>query len=475
MVGVHELMVARVPLMHFRSGPSATERCLVQQAPHGTKCQRGEVDAFLRVFFAVFWRCHLFKHARAHAQKPVHFRFAALRSRPFTLLWLGGIVSYIGTQMQLLGTAWLVIQWTHSALLLGTLSLCSALPMIVLPPFGGLLADRVNPITLLKWARGVQITLPLFIAFLLVSGHLQLWMLCVHAFLVGTATAFSLPTNQTLLPSLVPREDVQSATSLQAAMFASASLVGPALGGLLLHPVGVAGLFLADALSTLAVFFPLFWLHGIKAEEKGKMQTARPHMLDGIRLLGERRPLVTLLLIAICLSLLQGGFQVLLPVFAQVQFHVGADGYGWLRAASGAGAVFSGVTLGALHNIRRKTSYMVWALLLQASTLLLFAHLPVYALALVLIVLAGIFGTGASALIQTQLYLLAPEPLRSRVMALYVVALVGGSALGGMIGGSLAQVSSCSQAVTWLAGVLGIAIFLCKPSLSTRGPMGKAA
>ncbi|WP_165422818.1 MFS transporter [Ktedonosporobacter rubrisoli] len=416
----------------------------------------------------------MFKRTLTREQTPVRFSFAALRSRPFTLLWLGGIVSYIGTQIQLIGTAWLVIQSTHSVLLLGVLSLCSALPMIILPPFSGMLAEQVNPIIVLKWARGVQITLPLFIAFLLVSGHLQLWMLCVHASLVGVATAFSLPTNQTLLPSLVPREDVQSATALQATMFASASLVGPALGGLLLQPVGVAGLFLADALSTLAVFLPLFGLHGISALEKEKMQPLISQMIDGLRSILQHRPLPTLLLMAICLSLLQGGSQVLLPMFAQAQFHVGADGYGWLRTASGAGAVLSGLMLGAVGNIRRKASFIVGATLLQASALLFFAHVSFYGLALLLICLAGFLGTVASALVQTQLYLFAPESIRSRTMALYVVALVGFNAIGGMIGGSLAEASSCSQAMTWIVGVLGAGMLLFKLSLSQGETMGRA-
>ncbi|HZR44657.1 MAG TPA: MFS transporter [Ktedonobacteraceae bacterium] len=416
----------------------------------------------------------MFKHTRGLEQKPVRFRFAALRSRPFTLLWLGGIVSYIGGQMQLTGTAWLVLQATHSALLLGILSLCSALPMIILPPFGGTLADRANPITLLKWARGIQIILPLLVAFLLVSGQLQLWMLCVHASLVAAATAFSLPTNQTLLPSLVPPEDAQSATSLQSAMFASASLVGPALGGLLLQPMGVAGLFLADALSTLAVFLPLFWLHGISAGERGKVQTPSLHTMGGIPSIFQHRTLFALLLMAICLSLLQGSSQVLLPMFAQVQFHVGADGYGWLRAASGAGGLLSGLTLSGVGNIRRKASFMVGATFLQGSTLLLFAHVPFYALALILIFLGGLFGTVASAIVQTQIYLLAPQQIRSRIMGLYIVALVGFNAIGGMIGGSLAQASSCSQALTWLAGVLGMGALLLKPSLSRGETMARA-
>lgn len=417
----------------------------------------------------------MFKHIFARKQIPAHSRFAALRhSRSFTLLWLGGIVSYIGTQMQLIGTAWLVVQSTHSALLLGTLSLCSALPMIILPPFGSMLADHINPITLLKWARGIQITLPLLVAFLLVIGHLALWVLYVHAALVSIATAFSFPTNQTLLPSLVPREDVQSATALQATMFASASLVGPALGGLLLQPLGVAGLFLADALSTLAVFLPLFWLYGISALKKEKTRTPILEMMDGLRSILLHRPLLALLLTAICLSLLQGGSQVLLPVFAQVQFHVGADGYGWLRTASGAGAVLSGLTLSAMGNIRRRAAFIVGATLLQASTLLLFAHVSFYGFALPLICLAGFLGTVASALVQTRLYLLAPEPLRSQTMALYVVALVGFNAIGGMIGGSLAQASSCSEAVTWLAGILGVGILLLKPALSLGKALGRA-
>jgi MFS family permease len=408
----------------------------------------------------------VFKQTLTPEQKSAHFRFAALHSRAFTLLWLGGIVSYIGSQMQLIGTAWLVIQATNSALWLGTLSLCSALPMIILPLFGGMLADRVNRITLLKWARCIQIAPPLLVAFLLVSGHLQLWMLCVHTFLVAVGTAFSFPANQTLLPSLVPEEDVQSATSLQSAMFASATLVGPALGGLLLQPLGVAGLFFADALSTLAVFIPLFLLHEIAQRESVKMQAPRQHTMDGIRSIFQHRLLLALLGMAICINLLQGGYQVLMPLFARDQWHVGADGYGWLRAASGAGALLSSFTLSAVGNIHRKGMFIAGTTLLQAGILILFAHVPFYILALGLIFLVGIAGTATSALVQTQIYLFAPEQVRSSVMALYIVALVGFNAIGAMIGGGLAQFSGCSQAVTWIALAGMLLMLLLKPFLS---------
>jgi predicted MFS family arabinose efflux permease len=456
-VRVHELMVARVPLILFVQVWTERYRKLhEQQAPHGTKCQRGKVDAFRRVFFFSGWRCHLSKQTLVPEQKHVRFRFAALHSHEFTLLWLGGIVSYIGTQMQLIGTAWLVVQAPNAALWLGALSLCSALPTIILPPFGGILADRVNRITLLKWARSIQIALPLLVVFLLASGRLQLWMLCVHALLVGAATAFSFPANQTLLPSLVPEEDVQSATSLQSAMFTSATLVGPALGGLLLQPLGVAGLFLVDALSTLAVFIPLFLLHGISERENVKRQTPRQRTLDGIRLILQQRALLVLLGMAICINLLQGSYQVLLPLFARDQWHVGADGYGWLRAASGAGALLSSFLLSAVGNIRRKGVFILGATLLQACILILFAYMHFYIAALALIFLVGILEIVASALIQTQLYLFASEQIRSSVMALYIVALVGFNSIGAMIGGSLAQFTGCSQAVTWivLAGMV---------------------
>jgi MFS family permease len=398
-------------------------------------------------------------------QKHVRFRFAALRSQDFTLLWLGGIVSYIGTQMQLIGTAWLVLQYANSAMLLGTLSLCSALPMIVLPLFGGLLADRVNRITLLKWARGVQIILPLITAGLLWTGHLQIWMLAVHTLLVGVATAFSLPANQTLLPSLVPKEDTLSAVSLQSTMFASAILVGPALGGLLLQPLGVAGLYIVDALSTLAVFIPLFLLHRISERENEKMRTPSPHVFAEIRSILQYRTILALLGIAVCTSLLQGGYQVLLPIFAHDQWQVGAEAYGWLRAAVGAGALLSSVPLAMMGNVRRKASFIIGTMLLQAGLLVIFAQVSFSILALGLIFLVGLSGTIASALVQSQIYLCAPEQARNSIMALYVVALVGFNAFGGMLGGSLAQFYGCSQAVTWMA-LVGIAIIvLLKRSL----------
>lgn len=407
------------------------------------------------------------KHALVPEQKLARFRFAALRSPNFTALWLGGIISYIGTQMQLVGTAWLVLQSADSALLLGLLGLFSAVPMLVLPLFGGLLADRVNRITLLKWARSLQIVLPVLTASLLATGHLQLWMLYVHTFLVAVATAFSLPANQALLPSLVPEEDALSANALQSAIFASSILVGPALGGLLLQPLGVAGLYLVDALSTLAVFIPLFLLPGISELERQKVRIPRQSLPAEVRALFVHRSLPPLLGLAICLSLLQGSYQTLLPVFAHSLLHMGADGYGWLRSASGAGALISSFLLAAVGNIRRKSLFAVGLQLIQACTLVLFALVPFLFPALGLIFLVGISGTMASAFVQTQLYLHAPPQARNSVMALYVVALVGCNAFGGMLSGSLAQFFGVAPALIWMA-VGGMALTLLLKRALTR-------
>ena len=336
--------------------------------------------------------------------------------------------------------------------------------MILLPPFGGMLADHVNRITLLKWARGIQVTLPLLIAWLLLTGNLPLWVLFVHTALVGAVTACSLPTNQTLLPSLVPKEDVQSAISLQSAMFPGAALAGPALGGILLQSLGVAGLYIADALSTLAVFIPLFLLHEATQRENDKRHVLRPHMIEGIRLSFTCRCLRTPLLMAIWISLLQGSYQVLLPLFARDQWQVGAAGYGWLRAAAGAGALLGSLALSVVGTIHRTAFFTALAAFLQAGILLVFAHCPFYDSALVLLFLVGLFGTVASALVQTRLYLDAPEQVVSSIMALYVVALVGFNAVGGVLGGSFAQLHGLTPAVTWIA-LVGLAV----PLLLSRG------
>jgi predicted MFS family arabinose efflux permease len=332
-----------------------------------------------------------------------------------------------------------------------------------------MLADGVNRITLLKWARGIQITLPLLISGLLLTGHLSLWMLFVHTVLVGAATACSLPTNQTLLPSLVPKEDVQSAISLQSAMFPSAALAGPALGGVLLQPLGVAGLYIADALSTLAVFIPLFLLHEATERENEKGHRPRPHVMEGICSSFRNRSLRALLLMTIWISLLQGGYQVLLPLFARDQWRVGAAGYGWLRAAAGAGALLGSFALSAAGTIHRKALFTIGAAFLQAGILLVFAHSPFYGSALALIFLVGLSGTVTSALVQTRLYLDAPEHVASSIMALYVAALVGFNAVGGVLGGSLAQFSGPTAAVTWIALVGMVVPLLLQRDLRRSG------
>jgi MFS family permease len=296
-------------------------------------------------------------------------------------------------------------------------------------------------------------------------------MLFVHTVLVGAATAFSLPTNQTLLPSLVPNEDVPSAVSLQSAMFPGAALAGPALGGILLQPLGVAGLYVADALSTLAVFLPLFLLRGVKAWEDEKRRIPRPHVLEGIRSSFKYRPLRALLLMATSISLLQGGYQVLLPLFARDQWQVGAAGYGWLRASAGAGALLGSLTLSAWGAIPRKALLSVGAASFQAGILLVLAHIPFYGSAL-LTFLVGLSGTVALALVQTQLYLDAPQQVVSSIMALYVVALVGFNALGGMLGGSLAQFCGLTPAITWIALGGIVAPLLLQRGLHRSGDRG---
>lgn len=139
-------------------------------------------------------------------------RFSVLRSGNFATLWVAGLVSNAGAQMQGVASAWLVLQLTNAPLALGLQGLCFALPMTLLPPLGGAVADRCDRVTVLKWAQTFQVIQPLLMAAILASGHLRLWVLYADTLAAATIYAFTSPAQQALVPALVSREELLGAT-----------------------------------------------------------------------------------------------------------------------------------------------------------------------------------------------------------------------------------------------------------------------
>ena len=197
--------------------------------------------------------------------QPATARFGALRSRNFTLLFTGLIVSNTGTWMQNVAGGWLVLQLTNSPLWLGLLGLSFALPMTILPLFAGAVVDRVHRIRLLYLTQSLQMLTAFALAALTWLGLINIWHVLASEFIIGLLLAFDNPARQALIPDMVERRDLLNALSLNSATYNGAALIGPALAGAMLVPFGAGALFFINGLSYLAVLIALLAMRDVAA------------------------------------------------------------------------------------------------------------------------------------------------------------------------------------------------------------------
>lgn len=360
------------------------------------------------------------------------------------------------------GTAqgYLVYQLTSSPLALGVLSFAGALPMLLLPPFGGVVADRVNRTTLLKVTNVCWIVMTVALTILTWTGQVQYWHILLVSFLSAVILAFDNPTRQSLIPDLVPKSELLSAISLNSVAFTGASLLGPAVAGLILRAYGdqlfqgSAVVFGAKSLSYLAVLIPVvLWIRVPHYRREGPPVSFGADLLEGIRYVKDRRPLVLLLLLTAVTSVFGRSFSQLMPVFAKDVLLVGPEKLGLMYSAPGAGTLVCGVALAAFGNVPRHRLVTGGTIAFTLSVLG-FALSRSYALSIALLFVSGMMSTATGASISTLLQSQSPGRLRGRVMSLQSLAIIGMSPLGGLFSGALASVVPAPLAVGACASII---------------------
>jgi MFS family permease len=389
-------------------------------------------------------------------------RFGALAHRDFTLLWAGLLASNAGTWMKNIAQGWVIYNLTDDQLALGAMGLAFGLPMVLFPLFGGVLADRIDRLTLLKITQTVALLLAALLAALTWAGVVQFWHFWAIAFASATVLAFDNPARQALVPDLVPREDLMSAISLNSVSFSGAQLVGPALAGLILAAFGRdllragALVFLVNAVSYLAVLVPLFFIRprhapAGPAAEGGSRGNA---LLDGLGYV-RSQPILMLLIGTVAVTSVFGrSFTLLLPIFARDVLVVGGDGLGWLNAAAGLGTIAAGLTLaGAGHGLSRR-ALIVGGIVALTAAIYGFALSASYPLSLALLAVAGAAGTATTASVATQIQTTVPRQLRGRVMSLNTLGLIGLGPLGAFVSASLTGLLPIQAAVAATASVM---------------------
>ncbi len=359
--------------------------------------------------------------------------FAALAVPNYRTYIGGQAVSLIGTWMQMAAQAWLVLTISHSAGALGVIVALQTLPVLLLGPYGGVVADRVDKRRLmiaLQAAMGVQAAI---LAALTLNGSVQLWQIGLLALLLGLNNAFENPARQAFMLEMVGTDSLRNAVSLNSVLVNVARTIGPAVAGLLIASAGEGWCFLLNAVSFVAVIASLLRLDTAQINPSPPNRREPGQLREGLRYVRSTPELAVPLLMMALVGALAYEFQVTLPVMAERALHAGAAGYGFMTAAMGVGAVMGGLLVAA----RGRTGV---PMLVAASTafgvlLALAAGAPGLDTELVALALVGGASIAFMSSGNSTLQLSAAPEMRGRVMSLWFVAFQGSTPIGGPIVG----------------------------------------
>ena len=374
--------------------------------------------------------------------------FAALRHRNYRLYWIGMVISQTGTWMQSLAQQWLVLQLTGSALWLGIVGFCSAIPILVFSLFGGAVADRVDKKRLIIVTQTAAMIQAFVLAALTHSGHIQIWHVVLAALVLGTINAFDRPARQSFVPELVPKEDLANAVALNATMFNGSRVFGPSLAGILIAipQIGIAGAFLINGLSFIAVIIGMLMINVKSSPLRRSSQTLRANVLEGLAYARGQSMVASLMVTATVTSIFGMSYASLLPIFA-LNMGVGAGGQGLMMTCVGIGALIGALVVASVAGAKRNGVVWTAGNLLFPLMMILLAISPSFPFALVCLTVLGFGLIIQNATTQTLLQTTSPDALRGRVMGLYNISFGGMMPFGALQAGIMANAFGAAVAV----------------------------
>ncbi len=363
--------------------------------------------------------------------------FAALRTPNYRRYFTGQAISMVGTWMQSVGQSWLVLELTHSGTALGLVAAAQFLPVLLLAPYGGLLADRANKRHLLMGTQTVLGLLALTLGLLVVTGAVQLWMVVALAVLFGLVNAVDNPARQSFALEMVGRDRLRNAISLNSVLVNVARALGPAVAGVLIATVGTGLCFLVNAASFAAVLLALARMDPAALRPSPPAAREPGQVREGLRYVARTPELLVPLVMLALIGTLAYEFSVVLPLLARTTFGGGPATYGILVSAMGAGAIVGGLAAAARSGSGLRS--MSTTALGFGGAILAAALAPSLPLEVVAMALVGAASVTFLATGNTTLQLASDPRYRGRVMALWAMAFLGSTPLGGPIVGTVGQ------------------------------------
>ncbi|MFY9926515.1 MAG: MFS transporter [Streptosporangiaceae bacterium] len=380
---------------------------------------------------------------------------SSLRQRNYRLFFFGQLVSVIGTWMQTVAQSFLVLDLTHSGTQLGLTTAARFLPMFLFGPIGGVFADRLDKQRVLYVTQTASGLLAGAFSVLIATGSMKLWIVYLLALALGFVNVFDNPARQSFIPEMVSAKDLPNAVTLNSVAMNMARVFGAALGGALAAAIGLALCFACNAASFAAVLISLALMRRSELFPAKRLARRKHQVRQGLSYV-RRTPdlLIPLIMIAV-VGTLAWEFQVTLPLMASKVFNGGAAAYGVMASVMGAGAVVGGLISAARARPRARALCLAaigWGIAILAA-----AAAPNLALELVAMVFVGYGSITFNSLAKTTLQLAAKPEMRGRVMALWALAWLGSTPIGGPIVGWVGQ----EFGARWPLVIGGLATLIC--------------
>lgn len=389
--------------------------------------------------------------------------FSSLGIRNYRLYFAGSIVSNTGTWTQRIAQDWLVLSLTGSSAAVGVTTALQFLPMLLFGLYGGLLVDRLPKRPTLFVTQAAMAVTGLVLAFLTITGVVEVWHVYVAAFAMGLATVVDNPARQTFVSEMVGRDQLQNAVSLNSANFQSARLVGPAVGGLMITSVGTGFAFLFNGLSFVATIGGLMLMRTRELHIVEPAPRAKGQLKEGLRYVARRPDLLWTMVLVGFVGTFGYNFPVFLSAFADDVFHAGAGGYSLFNTLMAVGSL-----AGALLAARRGTSRMrvlAFAALGFGVLEIVAALSPALWLFALLMVPVGIFSMTTNVTANSGVQMTTAPEMRGRVMSLYMMIFMGGTPIGSpLVGwvtdayGARAAFAACGVISALSAVVVGLVL-----------------
>jgi MFS family permease len=377
--------------------------------------------------------------------EPRNVPFVALRHRDFRLLWLGQLISQAGTTMQVVAINWHISVLTnYNPLALGLVGLSRVVPIIFFSLAGGAVADAHDRRKVMLITQSAMAIFAASLGLLTDRGIQIVWPIYLLNALAASASAFDSPARQALIPSLVPREHLANALSLNSIMFDVATIIGPMLAGILIGVRDVAIVYWLNAISFLAVIGALLLMHPAKQEIKRTASIGA--VKEGLRFVF-RQPIVRSTMLLDFFATFFSSANQLLPIFAAQILQVGAIGYGLLTSAAAIGSLIAGSALGFITRIRKPGAVILWSVAIYGLATLAFGISRSFVVSLLMLAATGASDTVSMILRQTIRQVVTPDELRGRMTSVNMIFFMGGPQLGELEAGLVAALFSAPVSV----------------------------